>query len=144
MIEHELHTVHVTLAEPHEGLGQAHNTNQAVELARALFRDRPADQEHVLLLSLDNRNRVTGFAWMSSGGQHDCQLDPKILFRRALQLGAAGLILVHNHPSGDSTPSDLDKRMTKKVRDGGELLGLPLLDHIVIGAGNHTSIMEDI
>jgi len=76
---------------------------------------------------------------MQRGTVDHTPLYPREVVKRALDLGASALILVHNHPSGDPTPSREDIEMTKKVRDAGEQLGIAMHDHVIIGKNKHVS-----
>jgi DNA repair protein RadC len=67
---------------------------------------------------------------------------PREVFRPAVRLGAAALVLVHNHPSGDPSPSSEDVALTERLRQAGELLGIRVLDHVVIGQGGYASLAE--
>ena len=68
---------------------------------------------------------------------------PREILRRALELGASALILVHNHPSGDPTPSEADITMTERIRIGAEVMGITIHDHLVIGAGREVSFRRE-
>ncbi|NLL69779.1 MAG: hypothetical protein GX238_01465, partial [Epulopiscium sp.] len=67
---------------------------------------------------------------------------PREVFKEAIQRSAAHIILLHNHPSGDPSPSREDVQVTKRIIEAGELLGIPVLDHIIIGNGNYISLKE--
>lgn len=80
---------------------------------------------------------------VSRGTADKTFLHPREIFRHAIRFGAVSVIVAHNHPSGDPTPSDEDIEETKRLRDAGELVGIPLDDHVVIGCGGkHVSIMQ--
>ena len=80
---------------------------------------------------------------VSRGTADKTFLHPREIFRHAIRLGAVSVIVAHNHPSGDSTPSDEDVAETKRLIEAGELVGIPLDDHVVIGrGGKHVSIMQ--
>jgi DNA repair protein RadC len=109
-----------------------------VEVASALLADEA--QEVVIAVSLDIRNRVLGYTEVGRGAVDSCQVDLRQVFRAAIMVGASAVVLAHNHPSGDPTPSGEDKQLTARIKQAGELLGIPLLDHVVIGAGVHASM----
>ena len=67
-------------------------------------------------------------------------LYPREIIKRALELGASALILVHNHPSGDTTPSEADIRLTQRVRQAAELMGISVHDHLIVGQNGYTSL----
>ena len=68
---------------------------------------------------------------------------PRVVFADAIEQHAAALICIHNHPSGDSSPSEEDKRVTRRLKESGELLGIPLLDHVIIGKDSYTSFADE-
>lgn len=104
------------------------------------FRHR--EQEHLLLLLLDNKSRLLGEKLLFTGTVNASIVSPREIYLEALRYHAVGIILLHNHPSGDPTPSDADRRVTAKVRDAGNCLDIPLLDHIVIGDKKYVSFRE--
>lgn len=99
-------------------------------------------RECVYCLYLDSRGRVICFEKISIGKSNYATADPKEIIRTGLLVGAEALILVHNHTSGDSTPSPEDKDFTVKLREISRMFEMELLDHIVIGDGKYTSLKE--
>jgi len=97
-------------------------------------------QEVFAALILDSRHRVTGYVEISRGTLSASLVHPREVFGPALRMGAAAILVSHNHPSGDSTPSAEDRDVTIRLVAAGTLLGVPVLDHIVLGDGEHTSI----
>ena len=96
-----------------------------------------------LLCCLNGNNNVNGVFEIAHGGYDFAHCDPKSVFIRALLCGSSKIILVHNHPSGDPTPSDDDYNITKKLYDGGKLLSINLLDHVIVGDGMTYYSMHD-
>jgi DNA repair protein RadC len=94
------------------------------------------------LLVLDARQRLKGEAVVSSGSLTASLVHPREVFREAVSAQAAALILFHNHPSGDPEPSDEDVRLTHRLVAAGELMGIEVLDHLVLGAGRFVSLRE--
>jgi DNA repair protein RadC len=92
--------------------------------------------EVVLGLALDGRNHLIEELELASGGRHGAALTPSDVFRPLVRVGASALIMIHNHPSGDPSPSPEDVHLTHAIASIGDLLGIPLLDHVVIGAGS--------
>lgn len=92
-----------------------------------------AAEEYVYTLALDNKNKATGLFEISHGTVNSSVISPREIYIRALLLGASSIILFHNHPSGDVTPSKDDILVTKRVKAAGELLGIELLDHLIVG-----------
>lgn len=104
------------------------------------IRDRK--KEDFLAILLDAKNRVIKEVDISSGTLTSSQVHPRELFNPAIRESAASMILIHNHPSGDPTPSREDIELTKRLREAGELLGIKVLDHVIIGDGHHVSLAE--
>ncbi|OCZ51370.1 DNA repair protein RadC [Dehalobacter sp. TeCB1] len=102
------------------------------------------DREHFVVMMLDTRNNVIGINTVSIGSLNSSIVHPRETFKPAIIHNASSLILVHNHPSGDPTPSREDIDITKRLADGGKLLGIEILDHVIIGDGNrrYTSLKE--
>ncbi len=88
--------------------------------------------EELHALYLDRRNRPVAHRRLTRGSSSYTVVDPRQVFRPAVQLGAAGVILAHNHPSGDPTPSVQDREVTRRTRRAGEVLGIHLVDHLVV------------
>lgn len=92
--------------------------------------------ECVLLANLNTKNQIINMSVISQGLINQSLLHPREIFNKAILSNASGVMLFHNHPSGDITPSKQDKDITEKIAFSGELLGIKLLDHIIVGAGN--------
>jgi DNA repair protein RadC len=103
----------------------------AYHVAEALFQDEA--QEVFAALYLNTRNTLQGYSIMARGGQAECKVDPRVLFRNAILAGAESVILVHNHPSGNPEPSPEDLALTKRIVAAGELIGVRVLDHLIVG-----------
>lgn len=100
-----------------------------------LFRDRDDDKEHFVAVFLNARFRYLLHTEVSVGTQTSSLVHPREIFGPALREGAYGVIVLHNHPSGDPVPSEEDRAITKRLADAGDILGVPILDHIIIGNG---------
>jgi DNA repair protein RadC len=98
----------------------------------------PIERFHVLYL--DRKNRIISDELLSTGTVDHVPVYPREVIKRALMLNASALILIHNHPSGDPTPSEADLSMTKEIQKGCKYLGLTLHDHIIVGAGTELSL----
>ncbi len=98
--------------------------------------------EHVKLLLLNAKNIVVRIIDISKGGMNSAIVEPKEVLQEAIKSGIPKIILVHNHPSGDCTPSTADINMTKRLYTAANILGIQLLDHIVIGDRCYTSIFS--
>jgi len=99
------------------------------------------EQFKVLLLS--QSNRVLGIYEVSSGGISGTVVDMRLLFAAALKAAAVGIIITHNHPSGKTIPSEADRNMTRKIREAGKLLDIPLLDHLIVTPENYYSFADE-
>lgn len=100
------------------------------------------EQETFWVLLLDNRNRVIKHIQIAEGNLWNCPVHPREVFTWVLREAAANLILIHNHPSGDPAPSTEDQELTERLRQAGELFGIQILDHLVIGDGVYTSFAD--
>lgn len=100
------------------------------------------DHEEVWLLCLDGRSGLKASVRVAQGGLHGCALTARDVLAPAVKNGAAAILLVHNHPSGDPQPSQDDVEMTKHVAKCAELIGIPLLDHVVVARGGARSILD--
>lgn len=92
-----------------------------------------ADKEHFMVLHLDAKNKIVKDEIISVGALTGTIAHPREVFKSAIKESAHSVILVHNHPSGDPTPSDEDKIVTERLFEAGELLGIKVLDHVIIG-----------
>ena len=115
-----------------------------VDTLREVFKKDTFDwTEEVVMLCLNRANNVVGFYKISSGGLSSSIVDPRVIFTIALNCAASSIILSHNHPSGNTTPSVQDKDITKKIKDAGKLLDIGLLDHIILTDDSYYSFMEE-
>ena len=99
-------------------------------------------QERFYVVMLDGKGRLRREVRVSEGTLTASLVHPREVFRAAIRESAAAVILVHNHPSGDPEPSPEDAALTARLRDAGELLGIRVLDHVVIGLGRWTSFAD--
>ena len=95
-------------------------------------------------LYLDNRNKLIRDEVIAVGGLNIDYASPRDIFAPALEYRASAFILIHNHPSGNPEPSDDDIKFTKKIKEGSEILGVPFLDHIIIGRNRYRSLKNII
>lgn len=100
------------------------------------------EQEHFVVLFLNTKNRVKKRETIFIGGLDATIIRPREIFRAAIRNSSAGIICVHNHPSGDPTPSQEDIAFTQRLVDAGKLIGIKVIDHVVIGAYGYCSIAE--
>lgn len=106
-------------------------------LGPALF-DLPHEELHALFL--DRKNRPLAHRKLTSGSDALTVVEPRQVFRVAIGVGAVGVVLAHNHPSGDPTPSAEDRAITERVARAGQIVGVSLLDHLVIGGRSFVSL----
>ena len=123
----------VSEAGPHQA--RVSSPDEAKKVLRPYFHSVRDDRERFVALGLTSRNTLIGIAEISLGGATESLVDPKVLFRTLLAMGAVRFVLAHNHPSGDPTPSREDIALTQRLRDAGRLLELECLDHLIIGDG---------
>ncbi|MDO9129314.1 MAG: DNA repair protein RadC, partial [Anaerolineales bacterium] len=100
------------------------------------------DQEHLRVFLLDTRNRVLDIVEVYKGSVNSAQVHVGEVFKPAIRRGAPAIIVVHNHPSGDPTPSPDDVAVTRAIVQAGKLLDIDVLDHMVIGQGRWVSLKE--
>ncbi|OUL22978.1 DNA repair protein RadC [Nostoc sp. 106C] len=147
------------------GIGPAKATTilAAIELGKRAFQSRPdgvtidsplaaaaalsqnlmwQTQEHFGVLLLDVKNRLLGTQVITIGTATETLASPREIFREVIRQGATRAIVAHNHPSGNLEPSQEDIELTRQLLAGAQLLGLPLLDHLILGNGNHQSLRE--
>jgi DNA repair protein RadC len=110
----------------------------AYEIAWPNFMNSPVEKFSILLL--DTKNKVIGLSDVSSGVLDSALVHPRDVFQRALLANAAALILLHNHPSGDTVPSQEDIKLTKRLAEAGKMMGIPVLDHVIVGDFDYTSL----
>ncbi len=96
--------------------------------------------ERVRVLYLDTRNRLIDDHHVGDGSVDEAAIHPREVIRRAMDVGASALILVHNHPSGNAEPSRADIQITQKIAEAGRLLGITVHDHVIVGREGHVSL----
>ena len=104
---------------------------------------RRVAQERFVVVLLNGRHRVLGEEMVSQGTLTASLVHPREVFRPALRASAAAVILVHNHPSGDPTPSNEDRAVTERLAQAGEILGVRVLDHLVVAERGYVSLREE-
>lgn len=115
------------------------------DIAEILMEEmRLEKQEHVNLIILNNKNEIIKIKKIAQGGINSVNMSMREILVEPIRMQAPKMILIHNHPSGDSTPSKVDIQITQRLFDVAQLFDIELLDHIVIGNGNFTSIMSRI
>ena len=110
-------------------------------LVRARLKDK--QKEYFLALLLDTRNQLIKVAEISVGSLDSSIVHPREVFKEAISASAASVIFVHNHPSGDTEASEDDIKLTKRLNEAGEIVGIDVLDHIIVGGKSYTSLKRD-
>lgn len=117
--------------------------NSSREAANLLMDDMcRLEQEMVKIILLNTKNKVLGIETVAVGGLNQAVVEPREVFRAAVKKNAYAIILAHNHPSGDSQLSAEDCLLTERLQMASELIGIPILDHIIIGEYGYTSFKE--
>lgn len=120
------------------------SSKEAYNLLRSTWDEGKIEYfEQFKILFLNHSLKVLGLYEMSSGGITGTIVDIRMIFSAALKANVTNLMIVHNHPSGNTTPSEADKSMTKKIKQAGELLDIKLLDHLIITSESYYSFTDD-
>lgn len=120
------------------------SSRDAYEIFKRVFNADTFDWcEEVIMLCVNNSNKVVGFYKISSGGMTGTVIDVRMIFTTALQCLATGIIIAHNHPSGTLIPSDADKAITRKIKEAGKFLDINILDHLIITDESYFSFVDD-
>ncbi|MDR5694053.1 MAG: DNA repair protein RadC [Armatimonadota bacterium] len=113
------------------------------DVARLLMPEmRMLDREHFRVILLDTKHRVLGIVNISVGSLNATTVHPREVFKEAIRKSAAAVVLVHNHPSGQAEPSREDMRITEQLQAAGEIVGIKVVDHIILGDGQFYSFRE--
>lgn len=116
------------------------NSKQVFEFCQASYRG--LRREEFRVLALDAKNRLRKQETISRGTLMGSLVHPREVFELAIRHSAAGIIVLHNHPSGDVEPSPEDRRVTAQLAEAGKVMGIPLLDHLIIGNGSYYSFKD--
>lgn len=112
------------------------------ELATGYLRMHEESEEYLYLVCMNVKNRITGVFEISHGNVNSSIFGVREILQKALLANAVNIIVMHNHPSGDPSPSREDIAVTERLRDAGRLIGIELLDHIIVGDGKFSSLKE--
>ncbi|WP_238769873.1 JAB domain-containing protein [Maribellus maritimus] len=118
-------------------------SKDAAEVFRSVWRQPLELKECFYAMFLNRANKILGTLLISEGGVAGTVVDVKSIYSAALKANASGVIVAHNHPSGTGTPSDADIKITKKIKEAGELLDILLLDHVILLPEGYTSFADD-
>ena len=120
------------------------DSKSAAEICRRCFNQHTIDwREEAIIIALNRANRVLGWYPMSSGGINGTVLDPRVVFQIALSCNASRIIISHNHPSGNLQPSAGDREITREIVNGGKILQIQVLDHIIVTSEGYTSFCDE-
>jgi len=100
-------------------------------------------EEVFCILTLDIKSKITGAFEVSRGSVNKSVVSPREVFKRAILNNASGIVLAHNHPSGELTASEEDILITDKLKEGGEIIGIKIVDHIIVGDNQYCSLREE-
>ena len=100
-------------------------------------------REYFYILCLNRANQLLGFHQVSVGGISGTVTDVRLIYQVAIKANASGIILSHNHPSGNLQPSEADIKITKKIKDAGQFLDIPVLDHLILSEEGYLSFADD-
>jgi DNA repair protein RadC len=121
--------------------GQIYSSEQLGELL--LDRFAGVRQEQMLVFYMDIKNQILYEELVSSGTIEASMTDQRVILRRALVLGASRFVISHNHPSGDVHPSSQDEDVTERLRMSGQIMGIELVDHVIVGGEDYLSFREE-
>ncbi len=110
------------------------------DLLKASFQD--LDREHFKVVHLNTKNQVLKIETTAIGILSSSPVHPREVFKEAVKMSSAGLVLAHNHPSGDPTPSKDDLLLTSRLREAGEIMGIAVIDHVIFGDNRYISLKE--
>ncbi|MCL6591166.1 MAG: DNA repair protein RadC [Firmicutes bacterium] len=116
------------------------NPHDIYELLKASFQN--LDREHFKVIHLNTKNQVIKIETTAIGILGSSPVHPREVFKEAIKISSAGLVLTHNHPSGDPSPSQDDILLTTRLREAGEILGIAIVDHIIFGENKYISLRE--
>lgn len=128
------------MGEPSGAKKRLGSSAEVVEQLMPGYRD--LNRELFTVALLDSAHRIIRTKLLTAGTLNAALVHPREVFREAVVEAAAGVILVHNHPSGDPAPSEEDSKLTRQMVRAGEALGIPVVDHVIIGDGRHFSFAD--
>ena len=119
-----------------------HRIRRAEDVYELMYDLQLEGKEHFICLHMDSQHKIICIDRVSTGSLNQSIVHPSDVFKGALLSSAAGLILVHNHPSGNAEPSSEDVAVTKRLQQAGDLIGIKVLDHVIVGEHRFTSLAE--
>ena len=128
---------------PIDQMKQVSRSSDADNILRDIWSDNMDYFEEFYVLFLNCGNKVLGYKKISQGGLSGTVVDPKMIFQAALKANANAVILAHNHPSGNTTASEADIKITKKISEGGRILEISVLDHLILAGKEFFSFADN-
>lgn len=122
------------------GTSRFHNAEELVQMVQPLY--EKAHREMVLVVALNTKLEIQALEIAAVGGLNACYVDMRDIFKLVIINNSAFVICLHNHPSGDPEPSYEDRRLTERLQKAGEILGIPLIDHIIVAGKNYYSFRD--
>lgn len=133
------YTVELVKEDAHKyevSTGKITSPYEVVELIDKVFRLSSKCEEYLILMCLDTKKQVTGLFEVSRGSLNSSIVHPREVFKRAMLCNSDSIVMIHNHPSGDTVPSGNDINITRRMKECGDVLGIILVDHIIMGSGS--------
>ena len=127
----------------YSGIDSIINPKDIYDLVNYLFKASSMCEEHMYIITLNQKNKVIGIFDSSHGTLSEATVHPREIFIRAILCQSSSIICVHNHPSGNSRPSSNDIECTTRISKAGNIIGINLLDHIIVGDGEFTSMRQE-
>lgn len=125
-------------------LVKVRNSDSAYEYLKKVYgEDEMESREYFYVVFLNRANRIMGHNLVSMGGVSGTVVDPKMIFAPALSCGASAIIISHNHPSGNTSPSEQDIKLTRKLVECGKFLEISVLDHIIVTSETYYSFADE-
>ncbi|MFD2520379.1 JAB domain-containing protein [Emticicia soli] len=136
--------IHYKYKVPYKDRIAIDSPSKAYEVLRFTWDQNKIElMEQFKILLTDNKSNCLGIVDIASGSMNACIVDTRLLFSAALKAKASGIILTHNHPSGNLIPSEKDKELTEKIHQGGKILDIAILDHLIVSPQSYYSFIEN-
>ena len=142
LTENKRITLEKEISVNHPGDGIIRSPENVRELATGYLRMHEESEEYLYMLCLNTKNRVIGVFEISHGNVNSSIFGVREILQKALLANAVSIIMLHNHPSGDCSPSREDINVTERLKEASRIVGIELLDHIIIGDGTYCSLKE--
>lgn len=123
--------------------GEVSNPGMICDLMKEKYKIQEKADEYVYMMAFNQKMKILGIFEISHGTGNASLMDARGVFMRAVYVGAQNIMLIHNHPSGEMQQSKEDEMVTKRIKDAGVLMGIPLIDHIIIGKEAYYSFREN-